>query len=128
MKLKLSEEAPEQHMAVLGIAAVMIIVALVTSLGRSSSKPGVAAPTESAQPGAIRSKYRNPELSWYERLFCRGYQVSSLLCRPRFLHPMVEEFGLDIEDGQAKTAGVIRYRGPISRNRVDGKVVLDNYD
>ena len=127
MKLKLGDEAPEQKMAVLGIAGVMILISLISSFGGSSGPKTASNVPAVAADGQIVPKYRNPQLSWYEKLFCRGYQKSWFTCSSRMLHPSLEE---SVEDGDKDgKRGVIRYQGPLpKKSGWSGRVVLDNYD
>jgi hypothetical protein len=153
-KFKLNSEAPEQSMAILAIAGVMILISVITSLGGRSKDATGQEKGPNLEAG--ETLYKNPQMAWYEKYLCRGYQRSSF-CSFRLLHPFTEVFddnGIEVKAGRPEkngivncqegdmgcittnpyangpesARGVIRYRGPVPGSRsLSGKVVL-NYD
>ncbi len=107
---KLSEKFTAQHMALFALAGSMILLNLIDSI-KSSNRS-----TDNTQEVALDgSHYRNPKLSWYQKIFCRGYKTS-LNCGFPFLHPKRAEFeaeGKIIREGAARD-GVIVYRGRLN--------------
>lgn len=103
---KLSEKFTGQHIALFAAAGSVILLNLIDSMKGPSS----AADTRAVS--TTGSKYSNPSLSWYQKIFCRGYQTS-INCGFPFLHPMREEMeseGKRIREGAAPD-GVVVYRG-----------------
>ena len=126
LNLKLSDDAPEQHVAILAVGGVMILISLISMFG-GSSKGNVVEQQKRAYLESGETLHKNPQMKWYEKYLCRGYQ-RSLFCSSRFLHPLVEEYGLQVRDQPPKQEGVIRYRGPVPHGSLfSDKIVLDNY-
>ena len=122
--LKLNEEAPTQHKLLLGAVAVIIFLSIVDAFKSPSIHDDTVL---ELKPG--ESRYVNPELSWYEKIFCSGYQ-RSLKCQNRFLHPMRAEFeaeGKVIKEGPPRSDGVVLYRGHLKGDKrgLGGRIQLD---
>jgi hypothetical protein len=123
---KLSEEAPTQHLALLGVVGVIIFLSIVDSF----KGPSASGDKEERvlRPGEAR--YANPQMSWYEKMFCRGYQRSFFSCNYRLLHPLRSEFESQnkrIREAPPANDGVVLYRGHLKgqKNPFGGKVHLD---
>lgn len=118
---------PGQHTAILAIAGAFIFLSLVEQF----KAPGEDRPQLSTLKGPYsltgETLYDNPELSWYERLLCRGYQRSGF-CSYKTLHPfrdVWEANGIRIKESRPKPKGAVRYRGSLGGNRaVNGKMKL----
>ncbi|HMO17829.1 MAG TPA: hypothetical protein PKA63_06955 [Oligoflexia bacterium] len=126
MKFKLSEEAPTQHLMLLAVAGVFIFLSLVDAI--RSPKRELASNQDMLMPG--QSRYHNPEMSWYEKLFCRGYQRSFFSCNYRLLHPLREQFVSEnkrIVEAPPPSDSVVLYRGHLKgqKSGIGGKVQLD---
>ena len=110
---KLNEDAPGQHKALLAVAGVMIFLSMVDAI-KGEDDPSV----KNQQVAVSRRgpRHQNPSLSWYERVFCRGYQ-RSLNCSFSFYHPLRAELEAEGKRIREKDApnGVVLYRG-----RLDG--------
>jgi hypothetical protein len=107
--MKLNSDAPAQHKALLAVAGVLIFLSLVDVVKGGSDKSNA---TSNQVVLARGSKYQNPTLSWYDRIFCRGYQ-RSLSCGYNFYHPLRDELesqGKRIKEKKAPD-GVVLYRG-----------------
>jgi len=128
IEFKLSEEMPGQHMAILAVAGAFIFLSLVEQF----KAPGEDRPEMPTIKGSYaltgETLYRNPQLSWYERLLCRGYQRSGF-CSYKTLHPfrdVWEANGIRIRESRPKTKGAVRYRGRLGGNRaIHGQMKLD---
>lgn len=124
--MKISTDAPEQHIAILVIAGLFMFLSLLSSLKSNPVDNGIN--EEQQQQMAAGPKYANPELTWYERAFCLGFQRSSF-CSYRFLHPLnevIKEKGIIMEEAPAKAPGAIDYRGKLPANRAfSRRMVLD---
>src|SRR5262245_40578430 len=97
--MKLSEDAPGQHIAIMVVAGVFIFFSVISTLTAPDRTGGIGEEVVQgtyAETGEVR--YGNPQMTWYERLFCRGFQRSSA-CSYRLLHPLkdsLEEQGVNI--------------------------------
>ena len=118
-EFKLSEEMPGQHVAILVVAGAFIFLSLVEHF----KAPGEKGPTldQVKGPYALTGEtiYRNPQLAWYERLLCRGYQRSGF-CSHKTLHPfrdVWEANGIRVRESRPERKGAIRYRGRLGGNR-----------
>ena len=103
-------------------------MSLVDSLKSSDSKTIAGdTPQGSYQETGI-TRYNNPQMSWYERWFCRGYQRSGF-CSYKTLHPFREVWdanGIRVREAKPKRKGAIRYRGRLGGNRaLHGKMTLN---
>jgi hypothetical protein len=107
--MKLNQDNPGQHKALLIVAGCMIFLSLLDSIrgGDDTSSKSKKVAVASAGP-----RYRNPQLSWYEKVFCRGYQ-RSLSCGFKFYHPMKRQLQAEGKRIKEKPApnGVVLYRG-----------------
>lgn len=128
MGLKLSEENPTQHLAILVIGGIFTFLNLLDAF---SSSPPASSDSHSVMPNytysvdeasgevqASATKWSNPQMSWLERYLCRGYQRASW-CSFRLLHPMSTDFesvGMEIEEAPPSSDHVIRYRGKLEKN------------
>lgn len=131
--MKLSEEAPTQHIAIMGLAAAFIFLSLL----QGSSTPGSEqdGPEEQEVNYAENGQeilYGNPKMSWYQKIFCRGFQRSSS-CSYELLHPLkpyLQAEGAEIIEGAPEQKTAIRYRGSLPQNKaINGHIVLDGlYD
>lgn len=129
--MKLNSEAPEQQLAILFIGGFCVLLSLLSMLGSG----GDDAQTEEQETQLTSyvetgiTKYKNPKLSWYERIFCRGYQRSAS-CSPRLVHPMrskMEELGIEINDAPAGDPNAIDYNGSLPVNRaISGRIRMEN--
>jgi len=121
---KLSTDAPGQHMAILGVAAVFIILSLVeTYKGKGPSLQNV----RSTYSESGRTLYANPQMSWLEKTLCRGYQRSGF-CSYKTLHPFRDvwrQHGIIVPSKAPARKSPIRYRGPINNNWSLGKIKLN---
>lgn len=104
---KLNTDAPGQHMVILAMAGVFIFLSVVEAIKSPDQEE-----SELINKGSLletgETRYRNPELTWYERYFCRGYQ-RSLFCSWKVLHPLTpvfEKHGVFIEARPPKKDGV----------------------
>jgi hypothetical protein len=123
---KLSEKFTGQHMALFAAAGSVILLNIIDSL-KGPTNPDDQLKAVSSNG----SKYSNPSMSWYQKIFCRGYQ-RSLNCGFQFLHPMkdsLEEDGKVIREGAPKD-GVVVYRGHLkgSKDPFHGKIQFDPND
>lgn len=116
--MKLNDQAPEQHLAILVLAGIFVFLSLVEQFKAPSEETiDVRRSSDFAQTG--RTLYDNPELAWYERYLCRGYQRSSF-CSYRLLHPFKDVFeqnGIHVKEGPPAHDNVVDYRGPLPANR-----------
>lgn len=124
---KLNEEAPTQHLALLAVVGVIIFLSIVDSFKGSSNS---IEPSEQVlRPG--QSRYANPEMNWYEKIFCRGYQRSfKYLCSYRLLHPLKDQFEAEnkfIREAPPPSDSVVLYRGHLrgQKSGFGGKIQLD---
>lgn len=122
--MKLNSDAPEQHMAILVVAGVCMFLSLISSLKSKPIDNGISDPALAMPAGPL---YKNPEMKWYERAFCRGFQRSSF-CSYRFLHPMnpvIEEMGIVMEEAPPENSGAIDFSGSLPVNRaINGRIRL----
>jgi len=93
LNLKLSDDAPEQHVAILAVGGVMILISLISMFGGSSKRQCRRAAENVHILESGETLHKNPQMKWYEKIPLPGYQ-RSLFCSSRFLHPLVEEYGL----------------------------------
>jgi len=122
---KLSEKFTGQHIALFVAAGSVILLNVIDTLKAPRSGE------QNQVTSASGSKYSNPTLTWYQKIFCRGYQTS-LNCGFPFLHPMKDELeseGKRIREGAAPD-GVIVYRGRLkgSKDPFKGKLEFDPYE
>ena len=122
--MKLNKDMPEQHMAILALSGVFVVISLVDwARGPQQENPNSQIPAGTfAETGITR--YENPHMSWYERLFCRGYQRSAS-CSFRLLHPfgaVLDDSGVKVEEKAAQD-GVVDYRGPLKRRSLFGEKI-----
>jgi hypothetical protein len=126
--MKLNDANPTQHLAIVILAGVFIFLNVVEGWKASSKKAAKEAGQEQIVTTMVDSatgaqitrptRFHNPQLSWYETIFCKGLQRSSN-CSFRLLHPFAvesEELGLDVPDGEPKQDHVVYYRGSINKN------------
>ena len=116
--MKLNEQAPEQHMAILAVAGIFIFLSIVEQFKSSPAEEAARVRAKGAYAQTGETLYANPQMTWYERLLCRGYQRSSF-CSYRMLHPfkdVFEEHGIRVKESPPKK-NVIDYRGPLPKNR-----------
>ena len=110
---------PGQHMAILAIAGAFIFLSVVEAVKAPDDK-GPQLPTLKGSYALTgETLYENPQLSWYERLLCRGYQRSGF-CSYKTLHPFRDVWdanGIRIRESKPKTKGAVRYRGRLGGNR-----------
>lgn len=124
--MKLNDQAPEQHMAILVIAGIFVFLSVVDHIKASpTDEEGKKVRTGTyAETG--ETMYDNPQLSWYERYLCRGYQRSSF-CSYRMLHPFKDVFdahGIKVKESPPEK-NVVDYRGPLPKNRAfQSKILL----
>lgn len=116
LDLKLNSDAPGQHIAILVLAGVAIFLSVVESIKSPSSPEEVVRAPKGSYAETGETLYTNPQMSWWEKLMCRGYQRSTN-CSYRLLHPIIEQRGLDITVPPPKHDNVIKYRGPLPVNR-----------
>lgn len=127
MKFKLNESAPQQHMAIVVLAGLFIFINTLEAFkAKSRHDEKVNGPTQkfsdsfdpmSGQLVARETKFQNPKLTWYEWIFCRGFQRSSS-CSYRLLHPFGNEdesLGASLPDERPKTEHVVYSRGNVER-------------
>lgn len=126
MKFKLSEDHPTQHIVILVLGGVFTFLNLLDTF-KSSSNDTTQLPISytytsvdehTGEVTEIVSKRKNPEMSWYEKFFCRGYQRSTR-CSYRLLHPFKAEWddaGIEVDELPPEKDHVVRYRGPIEKN------------
>ncbi len=129
MGIKLSEENPTQHLAIIVIGGIFAFLNILDAFS-SSPPPGSESKTimpnytysvdeTSGELQASATKWSNPQMSWLEKYLCRGYQRASW-CSFRLLHPMSTDFesvGMEIEEAPPASDHVIRYRGKLEKNR-----------
>ena len=113
-------------MALFAAAGSVILLNIIDTL-KGPKNPGEQLKMVSSNG----SKYSNPSMSWYQKIFCRGYQ-RSLNCGFQFLHPMkesLEEEGETIKEAAAAD-GVVVYRGYLkgSKDPFKGKIEFDPND
>ncbi len=121
--MKLGKDASVQQLGVVAVAGVMIFLSVIDAIKGPSDSSDKKVKVV-ARDG---SKYLNPRLSWYEKVFCRGYQ-RSLNCGFNFYHPLrgkLEAQGKRIVEKEAPN-GVVVYRGYLKGDRDDeGKIEFD---
>ncbi len=120
---KLNEDTPTQHLALIAVAGVLVFLSMVDAV------KSPATDKKELKLSSLGPRFQNPTLTWYERVFCRGYQRSFKSCGFRFIHPMrdeLEEDGKRIKEGAAPD-GVIVYEGHLrgTRDIASGKFVFD---
>lgn len=76
-----------QKMILFAGGGIFAALNLFCSFGPPEADQAPRVRIEDLQPG--HTFWTNPELTWYERIFCRGYQHSDG-CSYRWLHPIVE--------------------------------------
>jgi len=124
-EFKLNADAPGQHTAILVLAFVAIWVSVLDAVKNPRDDPSRQGPKA---PYAVSGQtiYDNPNMTWYEKYFCRGYQRASF-CSYRLLHPFKEVFddhGIKVKESPPKK-NVIHYRGPLPKNRsLRSKIML----
>lgn len=131
--MKLNEEHPTQHLVILVLGGVFTFLNIVESIkAPSDDKPlGPVKHTYTSvdeMTGEVReieSTRKNPEMTWYEKLFCRGYQRSTA-CSYRLLHPLKagwDDAGIVVPESPPEQNHVIRYRGRIeTHTSLSGRV------
>ena len=124
---KLSEDAPGQHVAILGVAGIFIFLSLVESF--KSDKPSLDT-LKGSYSESGQTIYSNPNMTWWEKALCRGYQRSGY-CSYKTMHPfrqVWEQNGIVVSERPPLKTSPIRYRGPIQGNRsLNGKMKLDEF-
>ncbi len=124
---KLSEEAPAQHLALLAVVGVIVFLSIVDAI----KGPSVSIEPEERVLRPGESRYANPEMNWYERIFCRGYQRSfKYLCSYRLLHPLKSQFEAEnkmIREAPPPSDSVVLYRGHLrgQKSGFGGRIQLD---
>ncbi len=125
--MKLNDASPQQHLAILVLAGVFIFINTIDMFkgkARQEEKTNGPAPRfaetldDTGEVISRQTKFQNPKLSWYERIFCRGYQRSGS-CSFRFLHPFATEseaIAQGIPEGAPKNDHVVNYRGDLGKN------------
>lgn len=130
--MKLNESAPGQHLAILIGGGVIVFLNILSYLkAPETTDPNAPVIKErifteqiDSQTGEVRrteTLYRNPSLSWFDRLFCRGLHRSSN-CNEEVKHPIEdqEELGLNAPQADKK---VLYYRGDLKQEKsADGKI------
>lgn len=123
---KLSEEAPGQQIAILGVAGIFIFLSVVESFKTDRGPSLDTLKGSYSQTGA--TIYSNPQMSWWEKALCRGYQRSGF-CSYRTLHPfraVWQENGIKVAEKPPIKTSPVRYRGPLQGNRgLNGKLTLN---
>lgn len=119
--MKLNEDMPAQHLALVAVAGVMIFLSVIDAM-KGPSDPATKK-VENASPDG--SHYRNPRLSLWQKVFCRGYQ-RSMNCGFSFYHPMRREMEAQGKRIIEKAApdGVVVYRGHLKgeKDALSGRI------
>lgn len=123
--MKLNENAPTQHLALIALAGVFIFLSLVDAVKGPSRT--LEQEEQFLLPG--QSRYVNPQMNWHEKIFCRGYQ-RSFFCSYRLLHPLKEQFEAEnryIREAPPASDNVVVYRGHLKGQQgyFGGKIQLD---
>ena len=125
---KLNEDAPTQHVAILVIAAVAIFMSTLDSIKNALHDDTSPQPMkQEVNESGTLMRFKNPEMTWYEKIFCRGYQRSDF-CTYRLIHPfasIADESDVKVKEGPAEKTGVIGYRGRLPAPGMSGKSVID---
>jgi hypothetical protein len=116
---KLNTDAPGQHVAILVFAGALVFLSVVEAIKSDSESdmPRLDQKRPYAESG--ETLYQNPQLTWYERHFCRGYQRSTA-CSYRLLHPfkeVLDENGINVKEAPPAHNSVVFYKGPLPSNR-----------
>lgn len=119
--IKVNADAPGQHTAILALSGIFIFLSFVEWIKAPSKDVLVEGPRMAGE-----TIYENPNMHWYEKYLCRGYQRASF-CSYRMLHPfksVLDDNGIRVEE-RPPEKNVIRYRGPLPSNRsLSNKIVL----
>lgn len=126
MKLKLATELTPQHKFIMVIGGAIFALNIISYLKAPSPEEiqgNVKIFTSSydemtGETSNIETRYENPKLTWYQAIFCRGFQRSSF-CSLKTMHPLEDEMisqGIQVPEGEAEQKGVIYFKGSISKN------------
>ena len=126
--MKLNEEAPEQHLAIIVLGGVFLAINLIAAY-KASNKEAANNPNspqqlvtqvvdEDGRISQIATLHQNPNLSWSELIFCRGLKRSTW-CSRKDLHPdtvEAEQEGVAVANGPRRQDHVVAYHGPMERH------------
>lgn len=125
--MKLSEEAPTQHLAIVVVALLFIFLNSLDAFKASQRNAVENGPLQNftehldEMTGEVRAQktiWQNPKLGFVERFLCRGNQRSSF-CSYKMLVPNEEEYAdLNIPDRAPKKDHVVNYHGSMGKNTV----------
>lgn len=141
-----------QQMAILVLAGLFVALSLIQWIrGPASRRQQVDEKPKGSYLETGQTIYQNPQLAWYERYFCRGYQRSDF-CSFRLLHPfkdLLESNGIEVKeeppsrgmkvnedytlavanpaDDPLSYRGVTREKTSIPGRSLRGKITLDGY-
>lgn len=130
MKFNLNEDNPGQHMAILGVAGVFILLSLIQAITPDSTPAMQPKNVDQSYAATGKVRYGNPEMTWYERMFCRGFQRSSM-CSYRLLHPLraaAEREGAQIYEAPPKKRKAVDYYSTEHSRSLSSRIVLDDIE
>lgn len=128
MGFKLNDDNPGEHKAILiggGLMLLLSMFQMFTGGGDSKSdktKEKVQNVSQnideaSGQISYQKTYWQNPKMTWWETIFCRGYQRSAG-CSYNFKHPRrtdLEALGKKINDAPPSRDHIIGYVGPMEK-------------
>ena len=127
--MKLSTDAPEQHLAILCVAGFCVFVSVISAFTSGDEADQDVANQQASYLESGITKYDNPQLTWWEKLFCRGYQRSQG-CGYRFMHPLKQKFedlGIEVQEAPANKVNAVDYNGSLPTNRAfSGRIKVEH--
>ncbi len=134
MKLKLATDLTPQHIFIMTIGGAIFALNMIMYFKASSREKEAQGETKvytssydemTGETNNVETRYENPKLTWYQSLFCRGFQRSTEsffgkhVCSLKTLHPLEDEMisqGIEVPEGEAEQKGAIYFKGNIKKN------------
>lgn len=124
---KLNTDMPTQHLFILAIGGAIFFLNIISYFKVSSKEEKESPETKiytttvdemTGEVSNVETRYENPHLSWYQRIFCRGFQRSSF-CSLKTIHPLEDEMisqGIKVPEGEAEKRGPVYFKGSLNKN------------
>lgn len=125
MKFNLTKDLSPQHMFIMVIGGGIFALNIISYFKASKKEEEVnmkiytsSYDEMTGETSNVETRYENPKLSWYQAIFCKGFQRSSI-CSLKTMHPLEDEMisqGIEVPEGEAEQKGVIYFKGTINKN------------
>jgi len=117
-----SDSNKTQKLTIMIVGSICIAGNLLLTYFNSADGPKLPAEIPQFSTDGQATYWQNPNLSWYQKLFCRGFQSSSI-CSHAFIHPSPELVAREGGSVSGPQKGVVASTVATSRGRTLGENV-----